>query len=323
MKKLLLMSMVVAAGLTWAEAAKMSLADAEAKIASAIEDTKVMSSTMSSLSAQDQVAFLSKVNAAIGEYKGSEEEKAALYVNANSTAMKSAAKGNLPSLLAETFATVPLEALTVINERFAADLFSRSADPSKSYDDKTFMEVSKSALDVICKRCENCDTPGVRDGFAALMFVRASEGSPKDVRETLANCLPAGDTPELALQEWFPDAMGDNGAKPSYDSMLGVRSKFYTRGIDRIYLYAGPQEMVALMGDLQQGLLNANGEFMTPVWDAIQPLDYEMGDSLLSPENNFSLVPRSQREDKPWNNRKKRGEKDEPDEPKPYPYSNL
>lgn len=138
MKKLMIVAMVALAGVLFAqEAQAMSLADARGQIAEAISSADKMTQIMSELSPEDQVSFLAAVNAAIDAMPGSVDQKAATFVTINEAAMR-ANKGNLPQLLAETFATVPTEALTVVNERFAADLFSRSADPSHPVDDETF-----------------------------------------------------------------------------------------------------------------------------------------------------------------------------------------
>ena len=50
-------------------------------------------------------------------------------------------------VLAEVFATVPVEFLTDINERFATELFSRNANPeSKPISDAAFTELATNAL---------------------------------------------------------------------------------------------------------------------------------------------------------------------------------
>ena len=197
----------------------LSLSEARSKIGDAIADPTVMASTAQKLSADDQVKFLADVNEAIAKMPGSAETKAAAYLDANRAALKSAAKGNLPALLAEVFATVPPEALTVLNENLAADSFNRSANPSVTYTDEQYVDLAKKTLEVIAKRNADVDDGAVRTGFAILMFTRASNGSPAGLADTLAAVLPEA-SQDVAKKEWFPAALAE-GEDKSYDPMLG------------------------------------------------------------------------------------------------------
>lgn len=217
MKKKVLAGMALA---TWAVFGQgLSLSDARAKIGDAIADPSVMAATAQQLAAEDQVKFLADVNEAVSKMPGSAEAKAAAYLDANRAALKVAAKGNLTAVLAETFATVSPEALTVLNESLAADLFNRSANPAVTYTDDQFVALATNALAVIAKRCAEADDGAVRTGFAILMFTRASNGSPKGLADMLADVLPE-DSRETARKEWFPAALAE-GEDKSYDPMLG------------------------------------------------------------------------------------------------------
>lgn len=217
MKRLLFGVMAFAACAVFGQG--LSLSDARAKVGDAIADPSVMAATTQQLSADDQVKFLADVNEAISKMPGSAETKAAAYLDANRAALKSAAKGNLSALLAEVFATVPPEALTVLNESLAADSFNRSANPSVTYTDEQYVDLAKKTLEVIAKRNAEADDGAVRTGFAILMFTRAANGSPVGLADTLAAVLPEA-SQDVAKKEWFPAALAE-GEDKSYDPMLG------------------------------------------------------------------------------------------------------
>ena len=140
MKKLIMVIVMALAGTLVAQDKSMTLADARGKIGDVIADPASMTSIMQQLSAEDQTAFLADVNAAIAKMPGSTDEKTQKFLDVDTAALKGAKEGNLPTLVAEVFATVPPNSLTVINERFAADLFNRAADPSKTYTDERYLE---------------------------------------------------------------------------------------------------------------------------------------------------------------------------------------
>lgn len=207
------MTLALAAG-----AQQASLTDACARIGEAIANPAVMSSTVRGLSAADQQKFIAQVNAAIAKMPGSAETKAAAAVDANRAAVSGAQKGSLTSLLAEVFATAPLESLPAINEVFASDLFNRAANPSVSYTDEQFANLAKKSVEAIAARNADVDNGAVRTGFAILMFVRASNGSPANLADVLAEALPQ-DVRSTAKTEWFPAALAPAEDK-SYDPML-------------------------------------------------------------------------------------------------------
>lgn len=216
MKRLMFVAVAFAACAVFGQG--FSLSEARAKIGDAIADPSVMAATAQKLTADDQVKFLADVNEAISQMPGSAETKAAAYLDANRAALKAAAKGNLSAVLAEAFATVPPEALTVLNESLAADSFNRSANPSVTYTDEQYVDLAKKTLEVIAKRNADVDDGAVRTGFAILMFTRASNGSPVGLADTLATVLPEA-SQEVAKTEWFPAALAE-GEDKSYDPML-------------------------------------------------------------------------------------------------------
>jgi len=218
MKKLLT---ILAMAISTVAMAEMSLGDARGKIGDAIRNPAVMAEIMKGLNATNQVAFLEAVNEAVSVMRASPEEKAAKFVELNEIALQNAQKGNLKALLAETFATVPPEYLTILNERFAADLFNRNADPTNPISDADFVRSAADAMAAISERVAGMEDAAVRDTFATLMFVRASEGTIPNLAETLIDAS-ISDTAarDKAKSEWIPAATSP-GIDQTYEPMLG------------------------------------------------------------------------------------------------------
>lgn len=247
-KTLVAMTLVMAMG---AFAQQLALSEARAKIDSAISSPAVMTSTVQQLSAEDQLKFLSDVNAAIAKMPGSAESKAASYVDVCRAALKGARGASMSAMLAEVFATVPLEVLTVLNENLAADLFNRGTNPSKTYTDEQFTKLAQDALAKISARMADVDNGSVRTGFAILMFTRASNGTPAGLSDTLAEVLPES-VRETAKSEWFPSALAKGDAK-SYDPMIGEADVAALPNEQVVLRLAQPQSLEALLTDLAAG----------------------------------------------------------------------
>lgn len=192
-----------------------------ARVGESAQNAQALRSTMKQVAPAEQAAFLAEVNEAIAKMPGSDEVKGALFYAANSAAVKSAAKGNLANVLAEVFATVPPEYLTDINERFAKELFSRTANPSRTFTDEAYEALAKKTMETVNARCAKAENAGVRETFAILMFLHASNGTPANLAETLVATLPDEKDRARALNEWIKPAMGD-GQEQTYDPMLGV-----------------------------------------------------------------------------------------------------
>ena len=229
--------------------AALSLAEARGKIGEAVVNPSVMTSLVKQLSAADQKSFLADCNEAVSKMPGSAESKAATYLAVNRAALKGAAKGNLSDMLAEVFATVPPESLTVVNERFAADLFNRAANPAETFTDERFVNIAKSVMTSVTNRMVKTDGAAVRETFAILMLVRASNGTPADLASTLAAYLPE-DARKSAVDEWIPEAMNE---RRNYDPMLGTVNAGVIPNASLVLQIAGPQQMDALFGDLNSG----------------------------------------------------------------------
>jgi hypothetical protein len=192
----------------------ISLADAAGKTGNAIQDPATMSSLVSSLAPSDQVAFLAKVNAAIDLLPGSMDVKTAKYLDVAIASLKSAAPGNGAKMVAEIFATVPVESLAVLNESLAAKLLNRSADPTRVYTDENFVKISKFLISEVFNRVKDLEDANVRTSIAVLMMARASNGSPKNLVGTLVEVIKDASVRERAKNEWIAPALVNNNYEP-------------------------------------------------------------------------------------------------------------
>ncbi len=249
MKKLLMVITMAMASALVAQDKPMSSADARGKIGDIIANPSTMTAVMKQLAAEDQAAFLADVNAAISKMPGSPEEKTSKFLEVNSAALKGAQKGNLTALVAEVFATVPPESLTAINESFASVMFNRAADPSKTYTDDEYKKTSLALLEKVQERNATADNAGVRNTFAILMLIRASNGTPADLRDTLVGALKDEDTRNLAQNEWISPALGQ-GQEKSYDPMLGAADAGSQPDLDMMLVVSLKASGAALVADL-------------------------------------------------------------------------
>lgn len=225
--------------------------EVRALIGECAQNPQKMKQTIGTLSAGEQLTFLREVNAAIAKMPGSNEVKGAAFYEANRAAVTGAGKDNLKAVLAEVFATVPPEYLTEINERFAKELFSRTANPAHVPTDQEFTQLATATLAVIVERCQSAEDASVRETFAILMLLRASGGTPADLAQTLVSQLPNAQDRETALNEWIKAAMGD-GQEQSYDPMLATAQAADEEPDHAVVmqLTGGSQITDALLGDL-------------------------------------------------------------------------
>ena len=276
-------------------AADMPRSEWHAKVGDCAQDPAMLKQTMSQLSAADQTAFLAEVNDAISKMPGSDEVKAAKFLDANRAAVSGATASNRSAVLAEVFATVPPEYLTVINENFASDLFNRNANPSRPFTDEEYITLTTNTMAVITARCASAENSAVRDAFAALMFERASGGSPEGLRDILVSTLPES-SQEAARSEWFPAAMGE-GREKTYDPMLGVSEAGEEPNHAAVLQLTGPQVGQALLADLQSegsgsGSSSASA-FVAPGIVGAGGADAAGGITGDQPDSGLNRVPRS------------------------------
>ena len=258
----------------------LPLAEARQKIDGVVDGSESIASLIKQLSAEDQLTFLGDVNKAVSKMPASVEEKTAKHLNLNHAALKAVkGSGNVAALLAEVFATVPPEALTVINERFASDLLNRAADSKVTYTDAQFTDIALKLMETVNKRTAEADNASTRSAFAILMLLRASNGTPADLEDKLIATLPHADARELAKSEWIPSALGKDGRELGYEPILASADAGRRPDFDFVLVIAGPQLLDSLLQDI--GGKNVDGlSFMrtrSPVLDAaMNPLEQQI-----------------------------------------------
>lgn len=247
MKKIVCLAMALLAGVTMA--ANLSMAEARKQIDSVIAEPTKMTEILKQLDPSSQVEFVSEVNAAISALPGSTEDKAATFLNVNSAALKGASKGNLAPVVAEIFATVPVEALPAISENFAASSFNRAADPATTYTDDRFKQIVEGVMSTVNKRMEKADNGDVRSAFAGLMMIRASNSTSPEMVLSIVATLPES-AREAASKEWFPAALAEGEAK-SYEPMMAAADAGEVFLLDRVIrIPSGAPQIDVLLADL-------------------------------------------------------------------------
>ena len=217
MKKMIAMAALAAAVFT--AGAEMARSEWQGKVGACAQNPALLQQTIGQLSAADQLAFLGQVNQAISAMPGSKDQKAAAFYAANKAAVVGATRENRTAVLAEVYATVPVEVLTVINERFAAELLNRKNSPSVT--DQQYFGISTNVMMAVNERVsKDVENAGARAAFAAMMLVRASGGSPEGLANALADTIADPNARQEAKSTWLPAAL--NGDNPSYDQILGA-----------------------------------------------------------------------------------------------------
>ena len=271
MKKFLIVGVLTIAGAV-ATMAQDAFARARGQIDKIIETPGLMKTVMAGLSAEDQKRFVADVNKAIGDMPASLEERTAKFLNVNHAAVVSAAKGNKAAIIAEVFATVPPEALTILNERFAIDLMNRSSNPNVTYTDEQYTKICLELMERINKRTEETDNGSTRSAFAILMLVRASNGTPEDLADKLIDTLKHDDAKELAKTEWIPAALGKDGREQGYEPILASADAGSRPDFAYVLVIAGPQYLESVLHDIT-GKNTDRFSFIrtrTPVLDAVR-----------------------------------------------------
>ena len=203
MKKIL-MAMIAAAG-AFLLSAEMPRSEWHAKVGDCAQDPNMLKETISQLSSADKTAFLAEVNAAIDKMPGSTDVKTAKFLAANRAAVAGAGAADRADVLAEVYATVPPEALTVINEEFAKNEFAR---PATMTDDE-YTNIVAQTMTKITQRTASAESGAVRAGFAGLMFIRAAGSATDATTDAVVSSLPS-DVQGDAKSSWFPPALADN-----------------------------------------------------------------------------------------------------------------
>ena len=262
------------------DAKTIPLAEARQKIDGVVGGSESIASLIKQLSAADQVTFLGEVNKAVAKMPASVEEKTAKHLNLNHAALKAAkGTGNVAALLAEVFATVPPEALTVINERFAADLLNRAADPKVTYTDAQYTDIALKLMEAVNKRTAETDNGSTRSTFAILMLLRASNGTPADLEDKLVATLENKEARDLAKSDWIPSALGKDGREQGYEPILASADAGRRPDFEFVLTIAGPQFLDTILQDIGGKNLDAMAFERTrsPVLDAAEnPLVHQV-----------------------------------------------
>lgn len=306
-----------------AAAGAMTLSEANGKLAEAAEKSDTMSAVTKGLSAGDQVKFLNSVNGAIAAMPVSDAEKTAKYVDASKAALKNAADGNLTALVAETFATASLESLAQMNEQFAKELFNRNADAAHPVSDADMKSKATATLDAVKARNAKSDVSNAdeRNALAALMFIRASEGKPADLRKELTDSLGNDEA-----AGWIAAALGE-GEPKTYEPILGTSESEEESGgrsaavAPNVMVQTPADGTAALLGGLAD-TVGSDGKVASSISDVALDMDatqYALPESLT--DVGMNRVPRTLNPEKPYYNGIKRGDSvEEEDEPYRYPY---
>jgi hypothetical protein len=332
--KLKTLGMAVAAAVlavlpSLAQEKTLPLAEARAQIGDIIDDPASMTGVMKQLSPEDQTAFLADVNAAIAKMPGSSEERAAKFLNVDKAALKGAAKGNLANLVSEVFATVPPEYLTILNERFAEDLFSRNADASRKYSDVEYLHIATNLLARIESRTSGTDDADVRNAFAIAMLVRASGDLSLDSDLVSALVQMSGDqgVQDQIRTEWLPGALDDN---PNYENILASADVEPSQQPDPVVaLQLSPTQLIdSLLSDMNSDLggqgdgqspsqfSDSFGGFKEPTSTVVQGSAWESPQS--GGAGDGGEPPRTDA-DVPWNPNAQRDDPKEEEEEEPQP----
>lgn len=252
--------------------AKISLADARGRIDKAIASSAVMKAIMKHLNAEDQKQFLADVNKAIADMPASDEEKALKFVETNLAALGGMAKGNATVLLAEMFATVPPEYLTVLQERLADGPMSRDSIPGVSYSDAQMEQIATATVKAIVERCKETDNGSPRAALAIVMFMAASKGTPADLADKLTDLLDTDEAKDLARNEWIPQATGKDGRVKSYEPILASADAGRRPDLDFVLVIQGPQYPDSILHDILGKNTDAKSFMRTrsPVLDAVE-----------------------------------------------------
>lgn len=266
----------------------ISLADAKGRIDKAVANPAVMKAIMRHLSAADQKQFLADVNAAIATMPGSDAERTAAFVAANRAGLEGSQKGNVATLVAESFATVAPSALPALTESLGSDLMNRATDRGRTYTDDQYLKLAQTVMEKVNARTAEVDHGDVRSGFAALMFARGSNSPTPEMTAALVAMLPAS-AQAAAKAEWFPAALADGGAAAGYDAMLaaadveaaapeaaGYDATREPLGVDVtgniILRVAGPQLAASLIADIAGASVDpirASAYAANPIYDAL------------------------------------------------------
>ena len=196
-------------------------------VGAAEQDKGLLNSTFLELDKDDKVDLVRSMNQTFTKEKDENETAEAkakrikkVYA-LNRDAVRAAKDADKKLVVAEVFATAPMEALPMITDGFAKEVFTRKMMNLSEKDD-SFVEFAAATLLRVNSRLRQISTarfPGARSAFAVISFLKASDGKPEDLRDQLMFYVLTG-SEVLARTKWVPAAMGDDGKPPSYQPIF-------------------------------------------------------------------------------------------------------
>lgn len=196
-------------------------------VGAAAQDKGMLNSAFLELDKDDKVNLVRSMNQTFTKDSDKDEtaEQQAKRIKTvyalNRDAVRAAKDADKKLVIAEVFATAPMEALPTITDGFAKEVFTR-AMMNLSEKDDSFVEFAAATLLRVNSRLRQLPTrrlPGARSVFAVISFLKASGGNPADLRDQLLFYVLTGST-TLARTQWIPAAMGDDGKPASYQQIL-------------------------------------------------------------------------------------------------------
>jgi hypothetical protein len=288
MKKNLILIVALIATAVFAE---MPRSEWHPKVGDCARNPAMLRATMLQISKSDKVAFLKEVNEAISKMPGSPEVAAARFLRANRVALASAGPESRLNVLAEIFATVPLESLTTIIE----ELSKNELAPSQNVSTERYLSIVRNAMETIARRCDSAETGSIRAAMAGVMFVKAANSDAQNAAADAAvRSLPA-DVRKVARAQWIPAAAGMNGQLQSYDPILAAaQAGEEPAHMEVLSIY--PQQITeSMLADLQAGVLP--GEHSATASLDAHNMDFFLGDvdamhvKMPTPSKNRAKIP--------------------------------
>lgn len=313
MKKILMMGVAALAGLAMTAANAITLDEVAAKKSDVAAKPATAGEVIKSLSsAEDQVKFLAMVNEAIAaDTSLTPAQRTAKYIAATTSALASCPAANIPALMAEAYATIPLQSLPYVSESLTTNVFARGEGTT----DAQMKAAAESVMEAIESRTATASDADRRNTAAVLAFLNASGGTPEDLRSTLLDGYPAA-----AAQEWVPAAMGEVDGSVDYDPLLGEKVEGFS--MDELRNALASMEIASGDGSAISSI--ADGSTFEDV--KLEPDAYTVPtpDPIIDSDGNINdpVVPRTLNPDKPWSPEYRRGDTPSyptPDEPTPYP----
>lgn len=198
------------------------------KIGASVMDESVLKETFSQVADSEKVEFVQRSMKAVSRMPVEPEKKAASFVNVAVACIQSSKGDVRHNVIAEVFATVPVQYLPVVTE----ELSKRFNQEFNKLSDEAYEEIATSVIEVAAKRNARTDDPAVRDTFVILAFLRGTDNP--DLEAKLLALLSDERTRRL-VAGWLPAAL--NG---DYEALLAAA--------DVEPLVVEPEEFQRLLG---------------------------------------------------------------------------